>query len=314
VKTADTSPRSSHRVAVRGSDAAGKSNTLCLELAERKNGGIRVVAVAAPQTAQLKKPTKNLEIILDLSGSMTLPLGKSTRIATARDVLRRVLAKVPADFNVGLRFYGHRFGSRQRETCTDTELVAPIQRLDRARLLSLIDHTQPRGETPLVYSVLQTVTDLKPLSGGSVVLVTDGEESCNGDPTAAARQLKDAGLDITLNIVGFTLTGKEVERQLTAFSESTGGHYYSAQSGDALTRALMMAAVETFPYSVFDATGRQVASGEAGQNASELPPGEYRVVVRAGDEDLVAEHVSVTPGSDATVKVVLKGDRFAIER
>jgi hypothetical protein len=314
VTTSANAPVSTHRVAVHGTDATGMSNTLCLELAERKTGGIHVVAAAAPQAAQPRKPTRNLEIILDLSGSMKLPLGKSTRIDTARDVLRKVLAQVPDDFNVGLRFYGHRYGSRQRETCTDTELVLPIQPLDRARLLSLVDRAQPRGETPLVYSVLQTPADLKPLGGGSVVLVTDGEESCNGDPAAAVRQLQQLGIDITLNIVGFTLTGQEVERQLSAFAESTGGHYYGAQNGDALTRALLMAAVEKFPYTVFDAAGRQVAAGEAGQNASEVPAGDYRVVVRAGDEQLAADHVTVTQGSETFVRIVLKGDRFAIER
>ena len=79
------------------------------------------------------KPTKNLEIILDLSGSMKSRLGNSTRIETARKVLAEVLTKIPDDFKVGLRFYGNRYGSRQKETCTDTQLVAPIQKLDRAR-------------------------------------------------------------------------------------------------------------------------------------------------------------------------------------
>jgi hypothetical protein len=314
VTTTATAPRTAHKLTVLGADAAGKSNSLDLYLNERRSGGIRVVAAAPPQVAQPKKPTKNLEIILDLSGSMKLPLDRSTRIGTARQVLRAVLAKVPDDFNVGLRFYGHRYGSRQKETCTDTELVLPIEKLDRARLLSLVNRTQPRGETPLVYSVLQTLADLKPLGGGSVVLITDGEESCNGDPAAAARQLKDSGIDVTLNIVGFTLTGKEVERQLGTLAEATGGRYYSAQSGDQLARALIMAAVEKFPYTVFDASGRQVATGEAGQAAADLPAGEYRVVVGAGDEQLTADHLTVTPGRDTVVKVGIKGDRFAIER
>ena len=89
--------------------------------------------------------TKNLEPILDLSGSMKLPLGKSTRIATARRVLRNIVAKIPDDFNVGLRVYGHRYGSRQKDTCTDSELVVPIQRLNRERLLTIVDSKQPRG-------------------------------------------------------------------------------------------------------------------------------------------------------------------------
>ncbi len=206
-------------VALRGVDPAGVSNTLCLQLAERTTGGLRVTRAFPRQV----HPSRNLEIILDLSGSMKLPLGTSTRIATARRVLRDVVAKIPDDFNVGLRVYGHRYGSRQKETCTDSELVVPIEKLNRQRLLSAIDAKQPRGETPLVYSVLQTAADLKTAGGGSVILITDGEESWHGDPVAAARALKASGVDITLQILGFTLTGQQVEKDLSQFAAAAGG-------------------------------------------------------------------------------------------
>src|SRR5581483_3159455 len=150
---------------------------------------------------------KNLLIILDLSGSMNLPLGKSTRIGTARQVLRDVLKRIPDDFNVGLRLYGHRYGSRQKETCTDSELKVPVAPLNRDAILKIVDATRPRGETPLVYSVLQAVNDLKAVGGGSVALITDGEESCGGDFTAARNTIRASGLDFRLSIVGFTLGG-----------------------------------------------------------------------------------------------------------
>ena len=191
-----------------------------------------------------KTPSKNLEIILDASGSMKMPLGKNTRIGTARQVLREVLAKLPDDFNVGLRVYAHRYSSRQKETCTDTELMLPIQKLNRQQIISIVDNLRPRGETPLVYSVLQTPADLKAVGGGSVILITDGEETCGGNPVKAAEELKNAGIPLTLNIVGFTLTGKRVQQELSAFAETTGGHYYTAQNGEALARALMIAATE----------------------------------------------------------------------
>jgi hypothetical protein len=309
VKTTPQSPRTSHTVTVTGKDGIGTTNTLTLLLNERRTGGLRVVgAIAQPE-----KPTRNLEIILDLSGSMKLPLGKSTRIATARQVLRDVLEKIPDDFNVGLRFYGHRFGSRQKETCTDTELVLPIQKLDRQRVLSIVDQARPRGETPLVYSVLQTPADLKAVGGGSVILITDGEESCNGDPKAAVEQLKASGINVTLNIVGFTLTGQEVQRQLGALAEGTGGRYYSAQNGQALARAVTIAAVGHIPFAVIDSAGHEQGKGRTDGPAVELQPGEYRVVMHVADQDLVAEHVTVTAGSEKALRLVLQGDRLAIQ-
>jgi hypothetical protein len=310
VTTSGSAGPSERTIAVQGTDAAGRSNVLCLRLGERTNGSLRV-ATEFPHRA---RTSKNLEVILDLSGSMKLPLGRSTRIATARRVLRDVVAKIPDDFNVGLRVYGHRYGSRQKETCTDSELVVPIQKLDRKRLMSVVDSTQPRGETPLVYSVLQTAADLKALGGGSVILITDGEESCHGDPAAAVRELKAAGVDVRLQILGFTLTGQQVEQQLTQFAQAAGGRYYAAQDGQALGRALLMAAVDKMPFTVFDGTGRQVATGDTDSPAIDLSPGEYKVVVRAADQDLAAEHVIVPARGDAVLKVVMKNNRFELQR
>jgi hypothetical protein len=310
VTTTGASPVSDRTIAVRGVDAAGTSNVLCLRLAERSTGSLRVMT-EFPRPAH---PTKNLEIILDLSGSMKLPLGKTTRIATARRVLHDVVAKIPDDFHVGLRVYGHRFGSRHKETCTDSELVVPIQTIDRRRVLQMVDAKQPRGETPLVYSVLQSAADLKALGGGSVILITDGEESCGGDPAAAVRELKASGVDIDLQILGFTLSGMQVQQQLTEFARAAGGHYYSAQDGETLARALLMAAVDKMPFTVFDAAGREVARADTGSTGIELPPGDYKVVVRAADRELVAEHVTIPARGDAVIKVVVKNDRFELQR
>ena len=301
---------SARTIAVRGTDEAGRSNVLCLRLGERTSGGLRIATDFPHPT----RPTKNLEIILDLSGSMKLPLGNSTRIATARRVLHDVVARLPDDFNVGLRVYGHRYGSRQKETCTDSELIVPIQKLDRTRLLSMVDSTQPRGETPLVYSVLQTANDLKALGGGSVILITDGEESCHGDPAAAARELKASGIDVSLQILGFTLTGQQVEQQLTQFAQATGGRYYHAQDGETLGRALLMAAVDKMPFTVFDGAGHQVATGDTDTPAIDLPAGDYKVVVRAADQELVAEHVAVPLRGDAVLTVVGRNGRFELRR
>jgi hypothetical protein len=308
VSTTPQALRGAHALGVRGIDAAGKSALLCLRLPERTSGGLRVTSAAL----SAKPHAKNLEIILDLSGSMKLPLGKSTRIATARQVLRGVLQKIPDDFNVGLRFYGNRYGSRQKETCTDTELVGPIAPLDRDALQSLVDGANPRGETPLVYSVLQTPADLKEVGGGSVVLITDGEESCKGDPAKAAQQLRASGVDVTLNIVGFTLTGKEVQQQLTTLAEATGGHFYRADNAETLSRALLNAAIDRIPFSVFAADGSKVAEGETNGDAIELAPGIYKVVARTGDQELVADRVAVTAAGDVALEVMLEDGRFRI--
>ncbi len=297
------------KMALRGT-AGDASATLCLAARERKTGALHVTAELGPQPPAATR--KNLLIILDLSGSMNLPLGKSTRIGTARQVLHDVLQRIPDDFKVGLRLYGHRYGSRQKETCTDSELRIPIQPLNRADILKTIDATKPRGETPLVYSVLQAINDLKSAGGGSVVLITDGEESCGGNFAAATDAIKASGLDFRLNIVGFTLTGQQARQQLGALTASTGGAYYAAADGPALSHALVAATISRFPYTVYDAGGAAVATGEAGDRGQELTAGTYRIVVQAGDDRLTLDKVVVDVAGSSGVRVVRKGDTFVL--
>jgi len=264
----------------------------------------------------VKPAARNIEIILDASGSMLSPLGKSTRIATAREVLRDVLAKIPDDFNVGLRVYAHRYPWKDMQhSCTDTELLLPIEKLDRQRILSAVDNLKPKGDTPLVYSVLQTPADLKPVGGGAVIVITDGQETCHGDPVKAAAELKAAGIPVTLNIVGFTLQGQEkanVERLMRPFAEAMGGHYYNAENGKALATALSVAALNKFPYEVFDANGREVAKGQAGPISESLTPGTYKLVVHAGAQELT-ETIALKADTNTVLKLVGNDGRFVLK-
>jgi hypothetical protein len=313
VTASATASLKSKVVAVRGRDTAGKSNVLCLELPERTTGSVSVVSLLR-QDRPDKKPTKNLEIILDASGSMKMLLGAKSRWATAQDVLKDVVSKLPGDFSVGLRAYGHTLPSTDPGTCKDTSLVVPVAPLNPAALLASAAKLAPRGETPLVYSILQTPGDLKQAGGGTVILITDGEESCKGDFAAAAKTLKDAGLNLTLNIVGFTLKNVPAQAQLSGLAESTGGHYYGASSGASLARAVLLAAADRLPYRILDAAGKEVAKGEAGvDKPHELPPGTYRVVVTAADVDMTTP-VTIAVGQDVVLRASVKGDKLVVER
>jgi hypothetical protein len=302
------------RLTVGVAGQSGKATgLLCLSLRERRSGRL-TVGTDFGNAAKPAASRKNLLFILDLSGSMRQPLGKGTRISTARQVMRDVVAKLQADFTVGVRVYGHRLASTHKGTCTDTELVVPMGRANQAAILKQIDTLQPRGETPLVYSVLQGAGDLKGSGGGNLVLVTDGEESCGGDLEAAKAELKTLGIDLTLNIVGFTLAGAQARAPLAGLAASTGGAYLSAQDGPSLARAIVAAATDRFPYTVLGAKGETVAAGDAGDAGAELPAGTYRVVVQAGADDITLEGVAIVRGADTKLRIVRKGDRFAVER
>lgn len=260
-----------------------------------------------------KPPSPNLEIVLDVSGSMNAKLGDTTRWKTALAMLGDVVAALPEDMNVGLRVYGHRHSSKSAQTCKDTELVVPIGKLDRERLVKAATRLKPRGETPLIHSILQTVGDLKAAGGGSVILITDGEESCKGNAKSAAAELQASGLNLTLNIVGFTLTGENAVAELTALAGSTGGRYYSAQDGEQLSRAVKLAALNRLPYDIFDASGKLLVSGQTSELSRELPPGKYRIRIDALGQ-VLEEPLTIVADQTTALGLGVDGDRFVIRR
>lgn len=297
-------------IEVKGAAADGKTNSLCLQAGPLQSGELAVVSKLAPPS----KTRKNLEIILDASGSMKgMMAGKKTRWDVALETLDQVLNTLPDDFNVGLRMYGHREPSTSPKTCTDTELLVPVRRLNRPAIMRRAEAFKPKGETPLVYSSLQAPGDLKSLGGGTVILITDGEESCKGDPVKAAEDLKASGLDIRLSIVGFALKNPKTQQELSAFAHATGGLYYAANSGAALADAVTVAAIEKFPYTVYDAAGRVVLASEAGSGSDAVPPGAYKVVVKAGARELVAPKVNVALGQSVTLTIALKNGQLSLE-
>ncbi|MGB5133130.1 MAG: VWA domain-containing protein, partial [Steroidobacteraceae bacterium] len=259
-----------------------------------------------------KPATPNLEIVLDVSGSMNTKLGDSTRWQVALATLKEVVSTLPDDLNVGLRVYGHRYSSKSAETCQDTELLVPIAKLDREKILNAATGLKPRGETPLVRSVLKTVGDLKAGGGGSVILITDGEESCQGNAKSAAKEIAKSGVNVTLNIVGFTLTGKNVEAELGTFAGATGGQYYGAQNGAQLSRAIKMAAAQRLPYDILDSNGKVVASGETSGLSRELLSGNYRIRIDALGQKL-EDSVTIVADQTTTIGIAVEGDQFVIQ-
>jgi len=135
-----------------------------------------------------------------------------------------------------------------------------------------------------------TASDLADVTGERVLVVlTDGEETCEGDAAAAIQGLRDRGWDIRVNIVGFAIDDAELEAEFRAWSASGGGEYFAAADGaelaDALTRAV------TGPYTVVDpASGDTVATGRAGEL---LTLAEGRYLIRWGrDGEIVADIVA----------------------
>lgn len=220
-----------------------------------------------------QETTKNVEIILDASNSMWGQIKGESKISIAKEVLKQIIDGLPEEMNVGLRLYGHRYKIKDKRACQDTELIIPIVPLQKDQLIQTIEKITPRGKTPLVYSILQSPQDFNNLRGGTVVLISDGIESCEGDIKSIAPKLKESGIELTVNIVGFGIKEEEARKQLETIAQSTGGIYLNAKDSRELLSSLQQTL--KIKYDIIDEKGKVKASGYVGGEAASILEGEY---------------------------------------
>jgi hypothetical protein len=227
---------------------------------------------------------RNIEFIFDASNSMWGQIAGEAKITIARKVLAQIINALPETLNVGLRVYGHRYSLNDPKACTDTEVLIPIGPIDKARLIDTVNKIQLKGKTPLVYSVLEAIKDFAAIPNGSVILITDGIESCGGDIKSIAPEIKKSGLDIKLNIVGFDIKEAAERQELEAIAKSTDGIYLDARDAKGLLSALQQTLQVEFV--VLDAKGGEVARGTVGGAAVVLKPGNYTLRVLLAPEPI----------------------------
>lgn len=185
--------------------------------------------------AQLAAADKAM-IVLDASGSMWAEIGGKAKIDIARKTLADVLATLPADLDLGFIAYGH----RDKGSCDDIEEIVPVGPGTRDEIAAAARKLNPKGKTPISASVRRAAQALKFTEDkATVILVTDGLETCNADPCAAARELEKQGIDFTTHVVGFGLS-KEEGKQIACVAEATGGKYIEAKDAASLAEAFKL--------------------------------------------------------------------------
>jgi Ca-activated chloride channel family protein len=143
-----------------------------------------------------------------------------------------------------------------------------------------------------------------------LIVVTDGREECKGDPAAEVARLRASGLDLTLNIVGFSL-GDAADRATMARLAAAGhGSYFDAKDEAGLRGAIDRALA--VPYVVVDAAGATVGRGVVGGPAIELPAGELSVRLESAGTPIVIEHVPIAAGKPSLVELTKDGDRVGV--
>ena len=198
---------------------------------------------ATPAFAQKAAPScrDDAMLVFDASGSMAgtdFNTPPTPRIAKVKQALAKALPQVAAARNIDLIDYG----PGPANQCNNIDLLLRPAPYAAEQIMDEIDKLIPAGRTPLTAAVREAAHVLQfPEKPGVVVLLTDGEETCGGDPCKLAQSLRSQGENLTVHVIGYrmrdtaTATGYLQSRCL---AESTGGLYISVETTDQLIEAL----------------------------------------------------------------------------
>ncbi len=233
------------------------------------------VACGAANLCGAQESARTL-VVLDGSGSMWGQIDGRPKLEIARETLAEVLTDLPPERELGLVAYGH----RRKGDCSDIEVMVPPQPGAADTVRAAASRMRFLGKTPLVAATRQAAESLRYTEGpATLILVTDGLETCGGDLCALAAELEAAGVDFTAHVVGLGLTYEEGE-SLACLADQTGGLYLDAGNSKALNAALSKALDEGQAVSLPDAVLTTPATGGRGSTiavgwSGPARPGDY---------------------------------------
>lgn len=254
-------------------------------------------------TPQLKKAVPGVQtrisaasmiLVLDASGSMWGQLNGKAKIVIAKEVMKELIDEIPENFQTGLTVYGH----RRKGDCNDIEMILLPGPHNPAAMKKKIMAINPKGKTPLSDAVKKAAQALKYTEEkATVVLVSDGIETCHIDPCSLAAELAMTGVDFTIHVIGFDISKGDQER-LRCLADKTGGLFLSADNAGSLRDALFKTVekIKELPAPIVEDPGTATLKGPGNVPAGsafsvdwEGPDsrGDYICLARDGSKDLI---------------------------
>ncbi|WP_100406436.1 VWA domain-containing protein [Bacillus solitudinis] len=186
------------------------------------------------------KENFNVEIILDSSGSMKEDIGGQQKLDLAKEAILEFANQLPEEAKVALRVYGH-IGQSEEVSCKRADRVYDLQPYNEAAFSETLEEFFPNGWTPIAHALEETKKDFAELKGENntnvIFLVSDGIESCHGDPVQVAKELGESDIMPIVNIIGFDVPSDE-QQQLKDMAAAANGVYTLAKNQDQLREEL----------------------------------------------------------------------------
>jgi Ca-activated chloride channel family protein len=233
--------------------------------------------------------------ILDGSGSMWQKLEGEYKIATAKTVMKKLVAEMPESTRAGLIAYGH----NRKSDCEDIETLVALAPLNKAAFQAKLDGINPMGKTPIARSLKQALAQINSQEEPvNVILVSDGLETCEGDACEIVRQAKAQGVKITVHVVGFGISEQDLSA-LECIAQAGGGQYLPANNAEELTDALDKT-VEEAPKEGGVLSVKATLDGE-------LLDAAVRVFPKGSDQEITAGRTYSGPGTNPRLLLLPAG-------
>ncbi|MEZ0480333.1 VWA domain-containing protein [Planococcus sp. SSTMD024] len=200
-------------------------------------------ASAQPGEANGQEATEqqvNIAVLFDSSGSMAADVGGIPKIQSAKEAVSSFVSGLPDSANVSLTVYGHKGTNKaadKEQSCEAIEEVYELGEFDEQQFTAALDSFSPAGWTPLASALASAQNHFDGQASGEsenlIYVVSDGMETCNGNPVKQAEQLNQSGSKAIVNIIGFDVEN-EGQKQLKDVADAGDGTYSTVRNDQEL--------------------------------------------------------------------------------
>lgn len=191
-------------------------------------------------TIKNKAPAKAM-ILLDASSSMLQNVEGKQRMEIAKSAVRSFAKTMGSNSDVSLYVYGHAGSDHDADkslSCSKIDEVYPMQAYNEETFVKAVDRIQAKGWTPLAGAIKKAHEASGAYTGEiTVYIVSDGAETCDGDPVKEAKAFVQGTKNRKVNIIGFNVD-KKSENELKQVAKAGNGDYLTANSADELNKGI----------------------------------------------------------------------------
>jgi len=199
------------------------------------------MSISSPVFAEastVKKHNKDVRvtILLDASGSMARKVEGERKFDLAKQEVFKFAQSLPEDAKIRMSLFGsegNNKNSGKAQSCEVIRGVYGVQPYEKDSFENSLNGLGPTGWTPIARALENAKQADEQLTEGTkhiVYLITDGEETCGGDPVKVAKELHNSKGSTVVNVIGLDFNDG-YEGQLKQVAKAGKGHYYQASTG-----------------------------------------------------------------------------------